>query len=825
MKCVKCGNELQPGARFCVYCGAAVEATPVVEPAPAAEATPVVEEAAPAAEEIPAAEETPVVEETPAAEEAPVVEETPAAEATPIVEAAPAAEEAPAVEETPAAPQPQVYSAPEENAAPTYSAPQQNAPVYGAPQQNVPPVYGQPQGEPQKKNSKALVGVLIAVIVLVLILVAAVVGIFFFAGNKSGDNSRALTYTKNGKLYYVKDISKDDEPILVCTIKNGDEYESTNLSGMFTDDRKYLYFYNKMENSYTGKLCRIETSKIKADESKTEDAIEELVSGVTSYTLIDDSSFVYLNDSNDLYYFNGEDKTKVVTNVCDFSIAADGRVAYQTSDGMIGYYSIEDDATETVIENCSYIVQETDEGYFYTLYDDETGLYDLYYSTKSGDSQKIAESAQSIIGANAAQNTAYYVAQRSEDVCYYDLVNDIYAESDAALTAPVFTDYLTPCTEYDAMSDWDREYYTEYPEYIDSFYNWLSTDYYYDSGMLYNYTYHEDENGNYIYTYYFYDQDNDQWYSFDEEGYRAAQDAYDSIGNRAELRDSLKESYTTIVYYDVHSWSVSDGDTVLASDVNPYSVSTIGDTGIVAYQKYGALGKIDWPEDAYGTWFVDDYIYEARYGDDADTGVYYNSNGTEYVWDSSWGEIGSGVSFDASESGSLVMAFSYSCDDDYNYTYTMNAFKIENGELVLIEADIANVGYGVWNGDDYYYFEADSDGEGNLCCFSNGKSSTVLKNISNAAVKRFENGSICAYSDYSYDYNAGGTLKLFNENGDSVKVDSDVNSYCYIDDELIVYLRDGKLYVYRGEDKEKFKIDSSVTSFNCDEASCEYLQF
>ncbi len=821
MKCVKCGNELQPGARFCVYCGAAVEATPAVETAPAVEETPVVEDA-------PAVEETPIVEDAPATEENVAVEEAPVAKEVPMAEEVPMADETQAaVGEAPAAPQPQSYNAPEENTAGAYGAPQQN----GAPQQAVPPVYSQPQmqqPDEKKKGSKAVVGIVIAVIVLLLILAAAIFGIVFLAGRNSGDASDSLSYVKNGKLYYVKDIRKDDEPVVVCDIKNGDEYDTGSLAGEFSDDGKYLYFFNKVENSYTGKLCRIEVAKIKKDESKTEDAIEELVSGVTYFQLIDDTRFVYLNDSNEVYYFDGEDKNKIAANVYTFDLTEDGKVEYNTSDGTVGRYSIEDDSTETIIENCSYIVSNTADGYFYAVYNEDSDLYDLYYSSKSGEAEKIAENTYNIMGASDVKNTVFYLTERVENVCYYDLVNDIYAESDASLTAPVFSDYLTPCTEYDAMSDWDREYYSEYPEYIDSFYNWLSSDYYYDSGMLYNYTYHEDEDGNYIYNYYFYDQDNAQWYVFDEEGYRAAQDAYDSVGSREELRQSLKDSYTDITYYDIHSWSAADKDSVVAENVNPSYVYCVGNTGIVTYQKYGNIDKIDWPEDAYGTWFVDDYIYEARYGDSVDQSIYYASNGAEHAWDSEWGSMENGITFDTASSGNYAMAFSYSYDDDYNYTYTMSAFQIENGELSMIETGMNVASLGVWVGDDYYYFETESGNEGNLCCFSNGKSSTVLKNISNASVKRFENGSICAYSDYSGydDYSSGaGTLKLFGEDGDSVKIDNDVNSYCYLNDELIVYLRDGKLYVYRGEDKEKFKIDSSVTSFNCDQASYESLSY
>ena len=134
---------------------------------------------------------------------------------------------------------------------------------------------------------------------------------------------------------------------------------------------------------------------------------------------------------------------------------------------------------------------------------------------------------------------------------------------------------------------------------------------------------------------------------------------------------------------------------------------------------------------------------------------------------------------------------------------------------------MANTTAGIWIGDDFYYYEAASESDGDLYCFSNGKANRVLKNISNATVRRFENGSYCAYSDYNY-YD-GGTLKLFDAEGESEKIDSNVSSYCYINEELIVYLRDGKLFVYRGKDEEKFKIDSSVSSFNCNYPSYETL--
>jgi hypothetical protein len=731
-------------------------------------------------------------------------------------------------ETTPA--QPQTYGQPETPAQPQSAYGQPEAPTQpGTPVQPQPTAqYGDLYRAPeeQKKNKKGAVAIIVTFVVLLLVLAAAVAAIFLFKGRSSGDSSYSLSYVKNGKVYYVKDIRKDDDGVVVTSIRNADDYDNGNLSGTFTEDGKYLYFYNKMEDSTTGKLCRVEVSKLKADEDKNEDLIEELVSGVTSYTLLDDDRFFYLNNSNELYYYDGEDKNRIASDVSYYYLSGEDKVAFYTTTNQIGTYSIADDSTETVIDNCSYILSSTETGYFYVVYDEETGSYGLYYCTSEGDSQKVAENTYTIVGAVADSITAYYVEERTENVCYYDLVNDIYAEADANITQPAVKDYLVPCTEYDAMSDWDRSYFASYPEEIESFYSWLYEDYYYDTGMLYYYSYHTDESGNGSYNYYFYDESTTQWYLFNEEAYNEAVEAYDAVSDRISLREALQETTADITYYDLYAWTPDDGQTVVASNVAPYTTSLLGQTGIVVYQKYGEIGKTDWPEETYGTWFVEDYIYDCRYGEDAQTSYYYNYNGSEAEWNNEWADLGdssSSVYFDASPSGKYVMAFVYSWDDDYNSVMTMSALSLEDGTLSLLDSNIAAASSGIWMDDDYYYFETESGTEGNLCCYSNGKESTVLKNISNMQVRRYENGTCSAYADY--DSTNGGTLKLFNEDGDSTKIDSDVSDYCYISDNLIVYLRDGKLYVYRGENKDKFKIDSSVTSYTCDQAAYETLLY
>jgi hypothetical protein len=266
-------------------------------------------------------------------------------------------ENAPAQPQTydqPEAPaQPQPYDQPETQAQPqTYGQPE-------APAQPVTPAQPQPAAqygdlyrapEAQKKSKKGAVAIIATFVVLLVVLIAAVAAIFL-KGRSSGVGSYSLSYVKNGKVYYVKDIRKDDDGVVVSSIRNADDYDNSSLSGTFTEDGKYLYFYNKMEDYTTGKLCRVEVSKLKADEDKNEDLIEELVSGVTSYTLLDDDRFFYLNNSNELYYYDGEDKNRVASDVSYYYLSGEDKVSFYTTSNQIGSYSIADDTTETVLDN------------------------------------------------------------------------------------------------------------------------------------------------------------------------------------------------------------------------------------------------------------------------------------------------------------------------------------------------------------------------------------------------------------------------------------------------------------------------------------------
>ena len=61
--------------------------------------------------------------------------------------------------------------------------------------------------------------------------------------------------------------------------------------------------------------------------------------------------------------------------------------------------------------------------------------------------------------------------------------------------------------------------------------------------------------------------------------------------------------------------------------------------------------------------------------------------------------------------------------------------------------------------------------------------------------------------------NSDNKLKLF-AGKKEILVDRDVNDYSYINETRIVYRKDGDLYVFRGEDKNR-RIDRDVSDYWC----------
>lgn len=185
MFCTKCGKEIDPGSKFCGFCGTPVAPAAVPMPAPAAE--PVAPEASaaavePAAVPMPAQAAEPVVPETSAAAVEPAAVSMPAQAAEPV-----APETSAAAVEPAAAPIPEQAAEPVMAEAPAYS-PMQEMPGGPAPQpmSPIPPETGKKAKKAKKQKSgkkKGKAGLIIFFVIL-LVLIAAGCAAFFLWMNR-----------------------------------------------------------------------------------------------------------------------------------------------------------------------------------------------------------------------------------------------------------------------------------------------------------------------------------------------------------------------------------------------------------------------------------------------------------------------------------------------------------------------------------------------------------------------------------------------------------------------------------------------------------------
>ena len=266
MKCPNCGNDLIPRALFCASCGNKIPKELLNATTTQGASEPV----------------TTPTEETPVATaEAPTVtQETHVA----------------------GAPQP---------AAPTMEQqmPYQNAAASQIPT-GTPVMPGMETDTDKKKKTTRIIGV-----AAVAVVVAAVGFVGFKVVNAMHPHlDKQLLYCKDGRLYYVDNVSKEKEPVEIYQAHSDDN----SFSIQYTKDQKYAFFLTGSDDKQ--RLYRVNTQKLTSNESKNEKYIEEIDSGVTDYTVIDSDKVLYNRSSNDDYgyelnYYDGKDTKEIDTDV------------------------------------------------------------------------------------------------------------------------------------------------------------------------------------------------------------------------------------------------------------------------------------------------------------------------------------------------------------------------------------------------------------------------------------------------------------------------------------------------------------------------------
>lgn len=744
MKCPNCGNDLIPGALFCASCGNKIPEELLNATTTQGASEPV----------------TTPTEETPVATaEAPTVtQETHVA----------------------GAPQP---------AAPTMEQqmPYQNAAASQIPT-GTPVMPGMETDTDKKKKTTRIIGV-----AAVAVVVAAVGFVGFKVVNAMHPHlDKQLLYCKDGRLYYVDNVSKEKEPVEIYQAHSDDN----SFSIQYTKDQKYAFFLTGSDDKQ--RLYRVNTQKLTSNESKNEKYIEEIDSGVTDYTVIDSDKVLYNRSSNNDYgcelnYYDGKDTKEIDTDVLsDYKHRGD-MVYYQRENNDdnydLCYYNLKNGKHGDIDE--SYDVIDCNEGeILYSVADGDT--YDIYKAKPGSKATKIISEVSNDYEGSLSEGTIYYTKKRTESKSYYDYVNDPYASQDASATEPQMEDYMSEVKARDILDDYT---YEEYKEDRNDFYYYDVSDYnsiYCMGTDLYPY-YGNDGT-------YYVDESNDKFYSFDQDAYDDAYDDYYDIENRNELRDSLKNETYDSTFYDMYLYTSKGGEKKIAESVIPVQEDPIHQ--IFFYRKAQDLDeeKVCSLDDVYYASDVESYINSSS-SDDLAIYAYINGKEQDMKMDSGY--------FTVSSDGKTVMVVDDYDDDNVE----LIAYNKKGDSLEKIGTVEKNFESGSWYNDNYYYFDNNND----FYIYSKGKSKKIAKDVACAELEKDGN-----YMTYEAGSSEGKDVKILKGDEQIGKL-RDVSSNddtTYIDSKCIVYLTyDGDLNVYDGEDSRE--IDRDVYNYWMSANGCE----
>ncbi len=764
MFCTKCGAKLEDGAIFCTSCGAKFETeTPALEP-----------------------------------------QETPAME-TPVAPVAPAA------------PVEQV-----QNVAP----------------QATEPVAPQPVKEKKPINKKIFLfgGIGLGAALLIAAVIIIVVNVV-----KNSNKQQGFVYYSEGS-YYFMNSDKDKKDAEIDDSRNYLFYDIYNWV-KYSSDGKYVYFFTKYDSDSTGNLNRIQTSKLKKGVN-LEKFVEEIDTNVSAYFSEVDKGLIYRKNS-DLYFYNNKDSEKIAKDVVNYR--TDGKNVIFTQyndDGTRNLYAISLNDTE----NKEKLLSSVDDFYttkdfssFYATRSNENGS-DVYSVGIGKDAEKLF-TCENLVG---FFNESFVYTKKDKTVTLYEFVKDDLVSADSNVVSPDTDDYQTPVYSYKKISaDYELEDGEEFVgtctnpvRYIQDDYWWSydesiewamsnDDDYAADYEAFYNkYASKENADGYFTLTdealkdikalakktggaknwkelcrvkyVYYYDTDWDSYYADRDKWYEAE--------SRNSLREELKDPENGYDVSSICAWK-SGEETVLKSDVVSYRYCS----GALCFNTLDAIDvqldirNIGWAGEVKSYFYLDMSKQNSI--------LLFNDNSIVKISSSAADSLNEWVNEKGRDANLSVTKDKLILKDD---SHIMVA-NIENGEVGKFNEEMEDVRFSLANDEGFYYFDElyyeGGNTFGNLCYynFADGSKKVLSKNIYVREVVLYEDGSVLAAKDVSYDSNSltgyKGDFYLFTKDGESTKVATDAYFINRVDKKNILYLNDSDLYKFNGKESKKLRSD------------------
>ena len=268
----------------------------------------------------------------------------------------------------------------------------------------------------------------------VVILIAAVgIGKTVLGGIFSGGgddekiyNKEELLYIQDESLFHanLKKLKKD--PIEYTDELIDTEYDPmtgmitsyATLRAVFTQDGKYCYYPERIDENYTYRLMRIRTGGKKE--------VEKVDSNVVAYTVLASGDVIYQKDNSSLYYWDGKDKTKVDSDVSGYRIAEDEKHIVWTcyNDGEdydLYYQKLGKDEEKVKVESAiTRLITGNDD--FSKIYYEKND--NLYLVEKQEEQTKLASNVEDVLRLDPDKGTFYFTEIDEDKRMASDFVTD-----------------------------------------------------------------------------------------------------------------------------------------------------------------------------------------------------------------------------------------------------------------------------------------------------------------------------------------------------------------------------------------------------------------
>ncbi len=696
-------------------------------------------------------------------------------------------------------------------------------------------------GDNKSRETKYSFYVIIPFLILILCM-----GIGAFkAFNLFKGTDTAFVTLSEGKYELSKKLAKP-QFVDISTSKS-ESYNTLNVS--FSPDKKSLYFYIKYDSyTNTGTLCKADYLKLRNNKNN-ENLIQIISSNVKlGLTFLEDGTCLFLNNDNNLYYYNGKEATLIQGSVNRFFKDMKDhtkRILVETLDEEDNYtlYGIPLDNISDkrkIASDYKYVYDAYDYSNIF-LIGGEQNDDELYVVDFDGNAQKIGENVEIC---TIEKGKAYFTSANGTNLSLYDYVEDRYAKKDEEVKSPELEDYSYPIYEYKMLDSSDRE--NDY----DTLYTSCTKPVYFLQDLFFSFSIEEGiENEKFIeekvkYYQEFYDKykssenedgyivitDNvkkdlielvkhtgtgyeNEWMElcFNKEesgiGYNYDQydhdlETYNAIENRIELRKELKStenSYRvkTLYCYEDNKLSVICDDVL---DTKTFRNSIIYNTKDMINSSV-LIENITSTNDVYEMFYLrndqDNWIVSTKgYGNFKITDTAFNGLDSAddnlsdlYIYDK--------YAYLISAEGKL-------------YKASLKDGLIEGLDLVVDDVDVLG------ENEKCIYFTSQEymNGEysyADLYKIENGDMKCLAKDILKNTILIYPDETICTYT--GGDSENGFELTMYTSDGEKERIANDVTQYMRIDSSNILYISHNDLYLYNGNKNEMLHPD--VDMFWC----------